>query len=307
MSALPIEPGPAAPTVLALFPGQGSQAVGMGQRAAATSRAAAEVFDIASDVLSVDARELCWRTPLDVLTRTENAQPAITVAALASWAGAAELLGDADVVCAGHSVGAIAAAAAAGYLTVAAAITLAAARGELMSTVPGDGSMLAVAVSACDSPQEQEERARQLAARLGLDVGAINGPTQVVLSGPRPVVASASEEMRGKAKELSVSHAFHSRMMTPAETRWHAMVDAVELAPGTRTYHGCITGTRARSGEDVRADLRASLTSPVLWSRVMEATRDLGEIRVFGPGRAIARLARPYRAGRDLIVMEGAA
>jgi malonyl CoA-acyl carrier protein transacylase len=289
--------------VLALFPGQGSQKVGMGREQAEASKAAAEVFDLGSDILGIDARKLCWHTPMEVLTRTENAQPAITIAALADWAAAGEM-GQRQAVFAGHSIGAIAAAAAAGHISTAAAIKLAAARGALMAAAPGAGSMLAVAVSACGSAAEQEQRARELAGRFDLDVGAVNGPTQIVLSGPAENIESAKGAMRGKSKELAVSHAFHSRMMLAAEPEWHLTISAVEMATAPASfYQGCINGIGTTDPAIVRADLEASLTKPVLWSRVMESTLSLGEIRAFGPAKAIARLARPYLAGRRLTMV----
>ena len=280
-------------SILALFPGQGTQAVGMGRRAAEASAAAAQVFDLASDILRIDARELCWRTPDAELKRTKNAQPAITIAALASWAVASEeLMGSSAVVAAGHSVGAISAAAAAGYLSMPTAVRLAASRGELMGSV---------AVNGLPTADEQEERAHELAARFHVDVGAVNGPRQVVLSGPRDLIERACAQLEGRAKMLAVSHAFHSRMMAPVESQWCAMVDAVEMEPApTWSYQGSILAMRARTAEDVRQDLRASLTMPVLWSRVMESTMTLSEVRVFGPGGVLARLARPYRGGRTV-------
>lgn len=264
--------------VLALFPGQGSQIVGMSRKVAENSPHASEVFDAASNVLGIDARALCWRTPIETLTLTENAQPAITIASLASWAATRGDLADAPTTAAGHSVGAIAAAVAAGCLSLSSAFELAAARGQLMADVPGRGSMLAVAVGAVDSVDEQEQRAQSLANRFALDVGAVNGPTQIVLSGEHDAVVAASEELGGKAKQLAVSHAFHSRMMVPAEERWQALIERIEIGdPEAGSYHGCITGARAQSAVSVRQDLASSLTMPVLWSRVMTATKDLPE------------------------------
>lgn len=103
-------------------------------RAERTSPAAAAVFDAASDIMAVDARGVCRRT-LDVeLKQTENAQPAITIAALASWAAAGRALADSSTVMAGPSVGAISAAAA-GYLSVSTVVELAVSRGKLMNSV----------------------------------------------------------------------------------------------------------------------------------------------------------------------------
>lgn len=291
--------------ILALFPGQGSQTVGMGYQSARSSAAASEVFDIASDTLKLDARRLCWRTPVDELVRTENAQPAIIIATLANWAAAKETAGDTPIVFAGHSVGAIGAAAAAGYISIDRAILLAASRGALMASVPDVGAMLAVAISGCECADMQEARAKELADRYGLDVAAVNSPSQIVLSGERGLVAAAKEALAGKAKELYVSNAFHSRVMAPVEPHWIDMVNKTDMTPTSENaYIASIAGGRTHHSSDVREDLRASLTKPVLWSRTMETTVDLPEIQIFGPSRSLARLIRPYRNGRAVKQME---
>jgi malonyl CoA-acyl carrier protein transacylase len=289
---------------IGLFPGQGSQYVGMGARLAGKSPAAAEVFDRAEAASGVDVRRLCWETDSADLERTENAQLALTVFSLAAFS-AYQCEGGATIdAFAGHSVGAIAAASAAGYLSVEQAVILARTRGRLMATAPGNGGMLAVAVPARSLEEEARKAGQEMAQAFGLDVAAHNGPRQIVLSGPETSLDQAAAALGAKAKRLSVSHAFHSRLMGPVEAEWHSVLDSVPMPASAGTFVGCTDAIPTTRGADVRADLKRGLCHPVLWSSVMDGARAYDRLCVFGSGRAIARLARPYLQSRDLLVVE---
>lgn len=287
-----------------LFPGQGSQYVGMGRRLAETSPAAAMVFDRAGTATGVDVRQLCWTSDSAELERTENAQLALTVFSLAAHRAFEAAGGQAIDAVAGHSVGAIAAAAAAGYLSVESAALLAQTRGRLMARAPGSGGMIAVAVPAGEEAEEGRKAGQDMAHSFGLDVAAHNGPRQIVLSGSAPSLDLAAAALGAKAKRLSVSHAFHSRLMRPVEAEWQEVLDRTPVAGSAGTYIGCTDAVRTQQGADVREDLKRGLCHPVLWSSVMEETRDYGLLCIFGSGRAIARLARPYLESREVVIIE---
>ena len=289
---------------IGLFPGQGSQYVGMGNRLAKGNAAAAAVFDRAGTATGVDVRQLCWETDSAELERTENAQLALTVFSLAAHS-AYDAGGGAPIDgCAGHSVGAIAAAAAAGYLSIESAAVLAQTRGRLMARAPGSGGMLAVAVPARDLAEEGRKAGQDMALAFGLDVAAHNGPRQIVLSGAAPSLDMAEAALGAKAKRLSVSHAFHSRLMGPVEAEWHEVLDSVGMAKAAGTYIGCTDARPTRRGTDVLADLKRGLCHPVMWSSVMEESRAYDRLCIFGSGRAIARLARPYLQSREVLIVE---
>lgn len=289
---------------IGLFPGQGSQYVGMGSRLADSNAAASLVFDRAGEATGVDVRKLCWATQSSELERTENAQLALTVFSIAAHQ-AYESEGHAEVAAfAGHSVGALAAAAAAGYLSIESAARLAQTRGRLMATAPGDGGMLAVAVSAKVTAEENRRAGQELAESFDLDVAAHNSPRQVVLSGNLLSLDRAAKALGAKAKKLSVSHAFHSRLMDPVAAEWHEVLDNTAIAGTGRTYFGCTDGRPTRRGADVRADLKRGLCEPVMWTSVMEETLEFECLCIFGSGRAIARLARPYIRDRNVLIIE---
>lgn len=293
--------------VAALFPGQGSQIVGMARRSVEGSPAAARFFDAASAAIDTDLREFCWDSSLECLTRTENLQPALTASALANW------LADQEKRCsspmeadrfAGHSVGALPAAVAAGHLSPVQGVQLAALRGRLMASAPPGGGMLAVVSPRNLDVKDQRSYASDLATRFDLDVAAINGPTQIVVAGAIAHVEEARRSLAGRAKQLVVSNAFHSRFMQPVVSEWEAAVAELALQPG-HGYVTCTTGDLANDCEDVRDDLRAGLTSPVLWRNVMDSVHSCASLAVYGPGRAIVRLARPYLEGRRVLIYEG--
>src|SRR5688572_20273668 len=129
-----------------LFPGQGSQAVGMGRELAERYASAARAFDEASDALGLDMRALCWDGPQSELDRTANTQPALLTASVAALRAAEEATGGLDepVVAMGHSLGEFTALVAAGALTLADAAVLVRRRGELMQEADPSGGMLAV-------------------------------------------------------------------------------------------------------------------------------------------------------------------
>ncbi len=277
---------------LHLFPGQGSQSRGMGRRALEHSAAARRFVEEASGAADLDLAELCLHASLEELTPTDVQQPALTAAALADWiAFGPPTPGPGDRF-AGHSIGALAAAAASGYLDLVEAVRLARLRGRLMSQAPGRGSMLAVVAPRTESEEAQLAWARALSERHGLDVAAVNGPTQIVLSGDLDRVEEAGRALP-HATVLRVSHGFHSRLMEPVQPDWAAALAETGFAHGSG-YVGCTTGAPARGPEDVREDLRDGLRRTIRWACVLAATADCAPITVYGPGRAIARLQRPY-------------
>jgi [acyl-carrier-protein] S-malonyltransferase len=307
---------------LALFPGQGSQVVGMGRRAVETSPAAAEFFDAASQALGRDLRQLCWNSPRAALTETANAQVALTAASIADWlalreqaataageaadSGGAGEAGSSHDACSGHSVGALAAAVAAGFLSPVDGVRLAAARGQLMAQAPAGGSMLALAAPvAAASEAELLAQAHSLAQEHGVEVAALNGPKQFVLAGGKERLAAVAQRYGAASKMLQVSNAFHSRYMAPVAPRWRETVHQVDFKPGRCRYVGCTTAQLTTAVDDVRTDLIRGLTEPVRWFGVLERTADLAQINVFGPGQAIARLTRSHLGGRPLRIYGG--
>lgn len=284
-------------SALHLFPGQGSQARGMARAALASSARARRFVASASEETGLDLAELCVSAPVETLTPTEIQQPALTAAALACWMASDPGEPHPGDRFAGHSIGALAAAAASGHLDPMSAVVLARTRGLLMAQAPGSGGMLAVVTRKERSEAAQRSGAEDLAERFGLDVAAVNGPTQIVLSGPLDRIEAAHRECGSRSTMLAVSHAFHSRLMEPVCPAW---AEALATAPvhSGHGYVGCASGRLAASPEEVRQDLADGLLRTVRWMAVLEATTACRSVAVYGPGHALARLMRPYLGNR---------
>lgn len=294
-------------TTLWVFPGQSSQAVGMGREAVRHSARAAEFFSAAGDAIGRDLRALCWDVGIEELTRTENVQPALTAVTLATWIAVNELglaPRDAADQFAGHSLGSLAAAAAAGYLDPIECVRLAAERGQIMASAPGGGSMLEVITPEQDDPATQLAHGLTLADRFGLDLAAVNGPTEIALAGASRQVAAAARELGDVARAVPVSNAFHSRFMTPVVPRWQAALEGARVRAGTGRYVGCAVPRVATGPDGVLDDLVRALDGPVRWHDVLQVTRRTATVAVVGPSRVMRRLLRPCLDDRPLLLVD---
>lgn len=293
-----------AATSIGLFPGQGSQFVGMGTGLVRRYPQAAGVFDEASDAIDTDLRSLCWQSTASELALTENAQLAIAVCAVAAWsvwkanpqASGPQASGphasdrhasDPDAV-AGHSVGALPAAIASGHLTLRDGIRLVRTRAQLMGGVPRTGGMVAVSVTSGAMVLDVLASAEQ----FSLDVAARNGERQVVLSGSIPGIEAAKAHFGARARVLEVSNGFHSRLMDPIVGDWAAAVAATAFHESDGpAYVASTTGETAVGAADVRADLVAGLRNTVRWDAVIgDQSRD--RWITFGTAGALARFGR---------------
>ena len=259
---------PDAPAVL--FPGQGSQTPGMRDEVAERDPA-----------LLARCLELVGEDPFArVEESTRFAQPAIFCASLAGW----DALDVEPVAAAGHSLGELAALAAAGVLAREDALRLVVLRGELMGQAR-NGTMLALVGA---DPDE----AAEIAAEAGVSVANDNAPGQVVLSGAREDLARAeavARERGRRALPLDVAGAFHSPAMAPAVAPFRAALDEVELGAPRFPVFSCAT---AAPFADVRAELAAALTRPVRWRETVLALHAAGA-RGFveaGPGLVLTKL-----------------
>jgi [acyl-carrier-protein] S-malonyltransferase len=214
---------------------------------------------------------------------TRFQQPAIFCASLAGW----DAMGLDAAAAAGHSLGELAALAAAGVLDRDDALRLVVLRGELMAEADDAGSMLAVLGAT-------GEDAEAIAAEAGVTVANDNAPGQVVLSGPREAVARAEEAARERGRRvipLDVAGAFHSPSMEPAVEPFRAALDDTEIHDGAFPVLSCAS---TKPFEDVRAELAAALTRPVRWRETMLALHEAGGRRFVevGPGKVLARLGK---------------
>jgi [acyl-carrier-protein] S-malonyltransferase len=266
-----------------LFPGQGSQTPDMREL---VERHRPDLLELARAEVGDDLFERAG-------DGTRWAQPAIFCAALAGF----DVLRDRvepDVM-AGHSLGEIAALAAAGAVTAEDGLRLVAARGRLMQEAAeraADGGMMAVRA-------RERTSVERVAEEGGLTVANDNAPDQLVLSGPDDGLAAAEEQLREagvRVKRLPVAGAFHSPLMEPAVEPFRAVVLETELREPRVPVLSCVT---AQPFDDVRERLVQALTHPVRWLDVMRALEERGVTRFVdtGPGRVLANLVRKSLEG----------
>jgi len=259
-------------TVAFLFPGQGSQAVGMGAALSGASSSAREIWREADDALGFSLSRLCREGPEADLMLTANTQPAVLTASVAAAAALAER-GVVPDLAAGHSLGEYSALVVAGALRFADAVTLVRRRGEFMQeAVPlGTGAMaailgveLAVVEAACT----------EVAAGEVVDVANINAPGQVVIAGHKSAVVRAVKAIaaRGGRRSvmLPVSAPFHSTLMKPAAERLAAELDRVTVGPPRFPVVRNVDGGLTTSAADVKPLLVRQVASPVRWTECAE-------------------------------------
>lgn len=287
-------------TIAFQFPGQGSQAVGMGRAFFDASAAARAVFEEANDALGFDLTRVMFDGPEAELTLTANTQPAVLTASVAAAAACAEH-GLRPAMAAGHSLGEYSALVVAGALGFADAVRVVRRRGEFMQeAVPvGVGAMAAILGMTLDAVEAVcAEAAETGGAREVCDVANINSPGQLVVAGHRTAVerAVALAAGRGGRKSivLPVSAPFHCALMRPAAERLARELDSVQVKepaiPVIRNVDGGVTRTAA----EVKPALLRQVASPVRWTACVQRLSDEGG-RAFvevGPGRVLTGLLR---------------
>ena len=279
-----------------LFPGQGSQIVGMGKHIAKTWEIAAKVFTEADEVLKCDLTKLCFNGPQAQLTATEYAQPAILTTSVAILR-VLQTQGMRPNIVAGHSVGSFAALVAAESLSLADALHIVQRRGQLMTAVRQHGSMLAVISANHDRLLEVEALA---ALHPALDVAGYNSPHQTVFSGTVEAIQqfrAALAELNGvQARPFAVSHAFHSRLMGEQKAAWADALADYTLAPARIPVGLNVTGEYTTQPDLIRIDLIEQFTSPVQWCRLFQYLLDqpVEALLEVGMGRTLTGLARAW-------------
>lgn len=277
-----------------LFPGQGSQKVGMGQELLESNGAGAELLKEANAIFEGQLLPIMLEGPLDVLTQTQWTQPAIFVHSMAIWT---EHLAKSEFsVTAGHSLGEYGSLVAADVLSFEDALTLVKIRGVLMQ-------------------QAGENQPGTMAAILGLDDEVVesiclsiskenhqvvpanyNSKGQVVLSGHIAAVHEAmdllQEQGANMVKELTVGGAFHSPLMQSAESELAMAMDKVVFHPAKMDVYSNVTASASRDPYVLKANLLSQLTGAVRWTQTMEAIHGQGVMSIAecGPGVVLQKM-----------------
>ena len=282
-------------TIAYLFPGQGSQAVGMGQALAAASPAAAAVWRDADEALGFALSRLCFEGPEAELVLTANTQPAVLTASVAA-AAALEERGITPGLAAGHSLGEYSALVVAGALPFAAAVRLVRKRGEFMQEAVPVGTGAMAALLGVDLAVAEEVCA-EVAQGEVVGVANINAPGQIVIAGHRGAVERAVKAAgaRGsKSRLLPVSAPFHSALMKPAADRLAGELETVPVsAPRLPVVRNVDAGLTTEA-EEVRPFLVRQVASPVRWTDCVERLARQGATAFVevGPGRVLGGLLK---------------
>ncbi len=275
-----------------LFPGQGSQSVGMGREVSGKFEGADTLWQTAHDALGYDLRALCFDGPDEQLKNTLHAQPALlTVGVLHFRAHSGEFEA---TMTAGHSLGEYSALVAAGALTFEAALTLVKRRAELMSQAPA-GAMAALIGLADD----RLEGVLQSASVGGEIVAAnYNSSGQVVISGQHQAIELAMAQAKAQgakmAVKLPVSGAFHSPLMRDAGAEMSELIDAAPFRDAKIPVYQNTTASGATDVSTLKAALKGQMTGPVRWSETIAAMIAAGadEFVELGPGKVLTGLVK---------------
>ena len=281
-----------------LFPGQGSQAVGMGRELAERFPIAAETFAEADAALGFPLSRLCFEGPEEDLRLTENTQPAIMTVSVAAERVLAEH-GVAPALAAGHSLGEWSAHVIAGTLSFADAVRAVKARGHAMQQAVPAGQGAMAAVLALDAAQVAEACA-EAARETGLTVQAanLNSPSQTVISGAAAAVEKAAAICKAKgarrAVMLPVSAPFHCALMQPAQEEMARVLSGIAIHDPRIPVAANVTGALVTTADAARDALIRQVTGAVRWVDCVQALKAAGA-EVFievGPGKVLCGLLK---------------
>ena len=262
-------------TTAFVFPGQGSQAVGMGKELAETYPIAKETFDHADSILDFVLSQLMWNGPAGELNETINTQPALYVHSIAAWRTFAILEQDfKPATVAGHSLGELSALTASGALSFSDGLRLVRTRGELMKRAGelNPGGM--AAILGVDIPTLDKVCAEASTTDEIVQVANDNCPGQVVISGNKTALeraitgAKAAGAKRGLA--LQVSIAAHSPLMASIQKEWNAAVDACAIEKPQIPVVGNVHAKPMLTADELRADIKAQMQSRVRWTESVQ-------------------------------------
>ena len=307
-----------------LFPGQGSQAAGMGADIFETSPAARRVFESADEALGIALSDLCFHGPDDVLRETINAQPAIVTVSLALLAALQASLNEhtsswssplVPSYTAGHSVGEYAALVASGALQLKDAIRLVRERGRLMhyegTVCPGG---MAAVIGMDEGPLEEvcQEATAQAVVNLPRDahpgqgrvsIANFNAPGQIVISGEQAALSVAMELAKARGAKrvipLAVSGAFHSPVMQPAAAGLAQAIEQTEVHDASIPIIGNMHAKPLTKAQEIREELAQQIAAPVQWTRTIEYLAGAG-VTIFleiGPGQALTGMVKRIAKG----------
>lgn len=292
-----------------VFPGQGSQSVGMGKALFDKYDVVREIFKSADEALGFSITEMCFNGPEDELKKTYNTQPAILTVSVACYEALKQHGIKPDIV-AGHSLGEYSALVAAGALAFTDAVQLVRKRGQLMQeAVPlGEGSMSAILGL---DRSKVVEICQQVEAELGaVQAVNFNCPGQIVIAGKTNAVDKANELLKAagakRAISLPVSAPFHSTLMQPAAAKLETELAKVNISDAQIPVVVNVNGQIITQGEAVRGLLVKQAASPVLWEDCVAQIVNFGTTTFVevGPGKVLTGFTKKIAKDMDTLNIE---
>lgn len=280
-----------------LFPGQGSQYVGMGKELVEQFPVARSTFEEASDALGEDLLGLCLNGPEERLRLTANAQPAILTLSVAALRVAEQELGLRAICAAGHSLGEYSALVAAGAMAFGDAVRVVRKRGQFMQEAVPEGEGAMAAILGLEAPQV-DEICRRAAGSQVVVAANYNGPGQTVVSGHTAAVdrvAKAAKEMGAKkVVPLPVSAPFHSPLLKPAGERLRRVLEGIRFQEPAFDVISNVDAAPYPSKDSIADLLARQVSTPVRWEQCMRvmASRGVGIAVELGPKKALVGLLK---------------
>jgi [acyl-carrier-protein] S-malonyltransferase len=288
-----------------VFPGQGSQSVGMLGPLATAEATVRSTFAEASEVLGYDLWKLVSAGPEEALNATERTQPAMLAAGVATWRVWRERGGAEPAAVSGHSLGEFTALVCAQAMEFVAAVELVRFRGQLMQEAVPAGSGAMAAVLGLDD-EAVVALCREAAQDAVVEAANFNSPGQVVIAGESAAVQRALEaaRLRGAKRTvvLPVSVPSHSSLMRAAGERLRSALAALVLRPPRIRYVSAVDACAHESPDDIRETLVRQLSSPVRWTQTLRALSAgaIAQVIECGPGRVLTGLNRRIERRPDL-------
>ena len=275
-----------------LFPGQGSQSVGMGKDLYESFSAAKNVYDTADSVLGKSISTICFEGPEEDLKQTVNTQPAIVTTSIAALETLKSELNITPDYTAGHSLGEYCAMYTAGVMSLETTLKAIQKRANLMSETKS-GSMAAI----LNASEEQLKAGLEEGSKVGyVDVANYNSPAQVVITGDSEAVKAAGDYMLAngvrRVVPLAVSGAFHSKFMEKAGEEFASFVSSLELNNAELSVITNVDAKETTNAEDFRVKMPKQISSSVYWTQTIQKMTEEG-VDTFieiGPGKVLAGL-----------------
>ncbi len=292
-----------------VFPGQGSQTIGMMSQLAQNYPIVKDLYTEASDVLGIDMWQLTQAGPIEELSKTENTQPALLIAGVAAWNIWKSEGGALPDLMAGHSLGEYTALVCSDAISFTDGVTLVRDRGRYMqgAVAEGEGAMAAI-IGLTDD--EVIRVCAEIAENDVLQAVNFNAPGQVVIAGSAAAIERAAPAMKEagakRALPLPVSIPAHSSLMSPASEQLADRLNGIEVAlPNIPVLHNCNVSF-AESADQVKTNLVTQLDSPVRWVESVEKMKNEGVEHFIesGPGRVLGGMIKRIARGATVSTMD---